>query len=275
MRLLPAATLSLVTLLLAAACASGGGATAEPTSPPASAAPSEPSGVGVAPSAEDLEGRTFIVTRADGYVIVPGSEITLGFERGQLGISAGCNQMGGAYQVVDGVLQVGAMMMTEMACQEPLMAQDTWISTFVNGTAATLDGDTLTLAGDQVTLTATDRTVVRPDLPLEGTTWVIDGLIVNQAVSSMPAGVTATLEFADGKVSVRSGCNSGSGPAEIGDTAITFGPIGTTKMACDDPAMAVETHVLRVLSGDVAYSIEAGSLTMLGGGGGVTAKGGS
>lgn len=274
MRHLPLSAATLVAVVLLAACQAG---SASPV--PAQSSPAEPSAppsaAGGAPSAGDLDGRTFIVTRADGYTIVPGSEISLRFERGQLGISAGCNQMGGAYQVIDGVLQVGAMMMTEMACEEPLMAQDTWISTFVSGAAATLDGDTLVLAREGVILTAMDRTVVRPDLPLEGTTWVVDGLILNQAVSSMPAGVTATLAFADGKISVRSGCNSGSGPAEIGDTAISFGPIGTTKMACGDPAMAVETHVLRVLSGDVAYSIEAGSLTLLGAGGGLTARGGS
>jgi heat shock protein HslJ len=276
MRLLPlsatslAAALLLAALLLAA-CRPG---TATPL--PAVPAPGEPSAPpsapGGTPSAADLDGRTFIVTRADGYAIVPASEITLRFERGQLGISAGCNQMGGAYQVVDGVLQVGAMMTTEMACEEPLMAQDAWIGGFVNGAVLALDGDTLTLVADGVTLTGTDRTVVRPDLPLEGTTRVVDGLIVNQAVSSVPAGVTATLVFTDGKVSAQSGCNSGSGPAEIGDTAITFGPIATTKIACGDPAMAVETHVLRVLAGDVAWSIEASSLTLLGAGGGLTAK---
>lgn len=271
MRFVPVATISVVVLLLAAACTSGGGVTPLPSSP------ASPGDEPTPPAADagDLDGRTFIVTRADGHAIVPGSEIAFRFERGQLGISAGCNQMGGTYQVVDGVLGVGAMMMTEMGCEEPLMAQDSWIGAFVNGSALTLDGDTLTLARDGVTLTATDRTVARPDLPLEGTTWVVDGLIVNRAVSSMPTGVTATLEFADGKVSVRSGCNSGSGPAEIGGTAITFGPIATTKMACGDPAMAVETHVLRVLSGDVAYTIDAGSLTLLGAGGGLTAKGGS
>jgi heat shock protein HslJ len=274
MRLLTLTATTLVAVLVLAACQQGS-ATPAATQPGSGDGSEPPSGSGRAPSADDLDGRTFIVTGAVGYTVVPGSEISLRFERGQIGINAGCNQMGGAYQVVDGVLGVGAMMMTEMACEEPRMAQDSWVGTFVNGAALTLDGDTLTLATDAATLTAVDRTVARPDLPLEGTTWVIDGLVVNRAVSSMPAGVTATLELADGKISVRSGCNTGSGPAEIGDTVITFGPIATTKMACGDAAMAVETHVLRVLSGDVAWSIEAGSLTLLGAGGGLTAKGGS
>ncbi len=271
MRLLPIATLSLVALLLAAACASGGGgATAEPTSPQASAAPA-----GDAPNDADLEGRTFIVTHADGHAIVPGSEISFTFARGQLGISAGCNQMGGAFQVRDGVLSVGDMMMTEMGCEEPLMAQDGWISAFVGGAALMLHGDTLTLTRDGTTLTAMDRSVVKPDLPIEGTTWVVDGLIVDRAVSSMPVGVTAMLQFAAGKVDVDAGCNKGAGTAEISETAITFGPIATTKMACGDVAMAVEMHVLRVLQGDVAWTIDGDSLTLLGAGGGLTANGGS
>jgi heat shock protein HslJ len=219
-----------------------------------------------------LIGRTFIVTAADGYAIVAGSTISFTFENGQLGIRAGCNIIGGAYDIKDGVLATGAMMMTEMACEEPLMAQDTFISAFVNGARLTLDGATLTLAKDGVTLTATDETVARPDLPIEGTTWVVDGLIVNQAVSSMPVGVTAKVRFAAGRVEVDAGCNKGKGKAEIGDTAITFGTIGITKMACKDSAMAVEAHVLRVLRGDVAYTIDGDSLTLLGVGGGLMLK---
>ena len=41
--------------------------------------------------------------------------------------------MSGGYQVVDGVLEMGAMMTTEMGCEEPLMAQDTWICAFLAG----------------------------------------------------------------------------------------------------------------------------------------------
>ena len=266
----PLVTLAPAALVLVAACSTGDGVTPVPAIPTERPATSQ--STGSAPTTADLDTRTFIVTDAQGHDLVGGTMIALRFERGQLGISAGCNQMGGAYQVVDGMLAVGAMMTTEMACDEPLMAQDAWIGAFVNGAAIRLAGDTLTLSKDGVTLTATDRAVVQPDPPLEGTTWVVDGLIVNRAVSSLPAGVTATLELADGEVRVHSGCNSGSGRAQVGDTAITFGPIATTRMACGDAAMAVESHVLRVLSGDVAWSIEAGSLTLLGAGGGVTAK---
>ena len=161
------------------------------------------------------------------------------------------------------------MMTTEMACAEPLMAQDQWISAFVNGAAITLEGDTLTLAKDGVTVTATDKEVARPDLPVEGTVWVVEGLVSNQAVSSMPSGVEASLVFADGKVAVDTGCNKGSGAAEIGDTTITFGPIATTKMFCEGAAGEVEQQVLGVLTGEVAYTVDADVLQLRGAGGGL------
>jgi heat shock protein HslJ len=264
MRSLPILALSLAAVVVVAACSSGSAASPVPPASPAAASPAP-----AAPTTADLDGNTYIVTGVQGHDLVEGSEVSLRFDAGSLGISAGCNQMGGAYTVTDGVLTVGPMMTTEMACEEPLMAQDQWISTFVSGAAITLEGDTLTLAKDGVIVTATDREVAKPDLPVEGTVWTVEGLVSNQAVSSMPAGVEASLVFADGKVAVDAGCNKGSGAAEIGDTTITFGPIATTKMFCEGAAGEVEQQVLGVLTGEVAYTVDADVLQLRGAGGGL------
>jgi heat shock protein HslJ len=253
MRSLPILAISLATLVAVAACT---------PSAPGSAAPA-------ALTAADLDGHTYIVTAVEGRDLVEGSEVRFAFEDGQVGISAGCNHMGGKYAITDGVLKTDAMFMTEMACEEPLMAQDEWIAAFVNGATIAVDGDTLTLAKDGVTLTATDKEVAQPDLPLEGTVWMVEGLVSNQAVSSMPAGVEASLVLADGKVAVKTGCNSGSGSASIGDTSITFGPIATTKMFCEGAAGEVEQQVLGVLTGEVAYTVDADVLQLRGAGGGL------
>ena len=63
-----------------------------------------------------------------------------------------------------------------------------------------------------------DREVADPDRPLEGTRWVVDGIVAGDAVLSIPAGVTAAL----------------------------------TRKACAPEAMAVEQAVTAVLSGQVA-----------------------
>ncbi len=91
----------------------------------------------------------------------------------------------------------------------------------------------------------------------------------NQAVSSMPSGVEASLVFADGKVAVDAGCNKGNGAAEIGGTTITFGPIATTKMFCEGAAGEVEQQVLGVLTGEVAYTVDSDTLQLRGAGGGL------
>lgn len=269
MRFLSVAGLSLAAAVIAGACTSGGAAAPSGAASPAPSAPPSGAPGGAVPGDADLAGRVFIVTGTVGHDLVRDSTVTLTFEPGRIGITAGCNQMGGAYTIEDGTLVIGPMMMTEMACAEPLMAQDTWISEFLPGAALTLDGATLTLAKGGVTLTATDKKVAQPDLPLEGTTWVVEGIVTDQSLSSIPEGITPSLTFAGGRVAVDTGCNTGNGTARIDGTVIEFGPIGTTKIGCKGPAGDIERRVLAVLAGDVAWTIDADTLQLRGGGGGL------
>ncbi len=259
MRQLTILTAPLIVAVALAAC--GGVAAAPSASPDASADP--PAG---------LDGRTFLSTASTGHVLVAGSQVRITFQGGSVSISAGCNSMSGAYQVVDGRLQTDQMAMTEMACAEPLMAQDTWIASFVGGAGIRLDGDTLTLGKDGETLTLVDRVVADPDRPLLGTRWVVDSIVSGGSVGSVPQGVTAALTLSDGRVDVEAGCNRGTGSVEIGAGSITFGPIALTKMACAGPAMLVEDAVTTVLSGEVAYDIEADTLMLEAGGRGLVLR---
>jgi heat shock protein HslJ len=222
-------------------------------------------GGAASPSPASLDGRTFLSTDVDGHDLVPGTTVRLTFEAGRIGISAGCNQMGGAYAIADGRLTIGQMMTTEMACEEPLMAQDTWVASFLGGAAVTLSGDTLTLRNGDVTMTLTDREVADPDRPLEGTRWVLDGIVTGDAVSSVPAGVIAALTIANGRMEVEAGCNTGGAPVTVDDTTLTIGPLALTKRACAADAMAVEQAMTTVLSGKVDISIEADVLTLTAG----------
>lgn len=249
------------TFLLVAACSGGTGGGA-PTPVPSG---SPPDGTG----AQGLDGRTFLSTGIEGRILVAGSRIRIAFQDGQVSASGGCNSMSGRYELDGGRLVVRGLATTEMACDPPLMAQDTWLADLLDGATVALDGNTLTLAKGGVVLTLEDREVADPDRPLIGTRWVLDGLVSGDAVSSIPAGVTAALTFSDGRVDVEAGCNQGGGPVEITDTSLAIGPIALTKMACDGPAMAVEAAVGAVLSGTVTYTIEAGILTLDAGGDGL------
>jgi len=214
------------------------------------------------PARQGLEGRTFLSTGVLGRLLVAGSRVRLRFGGGQVGASAGCNSMGGPYTIVGDRLVAHQLATTEMACDPALMDQDRWLASLLDGATIALAGDVLTLAKDGVGLTLLDREVADPDRPLIGTRWVVDGLVSGDAVSSVPAGVVAALTFAAGRVDVEAGCNRGGGAVIVTDSTITFGPIALTKMACPGTAMDVERAVTAVLTGEVRYAIEAGTLTL-------------
>jgi heat shock protein HslJ len=227
---------------------------------------------GAVPSPAGLDGRTFISTTVVGHDLVAGSNVRLTFKDGQLGMSAGCNHIGGRYSIDAGRLTTGALAMTDMGCATELMAQDTWLSGFVSGATVGLDGSTLTLRNGAVTMSLTDREVADPDRPLEGTRWVVDGIVSGDAVSSIPAGVTAALTIAGGQLQVEAGCNRGHATIAVAAGTVTVGPLALTKMACGPDATAVEQAVVAVLSGTVAVDIDADVLTLTTGRQGLTLR---
>jgi heat shock protein HslJ len=213
-----------------------------------------------------LDGRTFVSTAVEGYQLVEGTQVQLTFDGSNLGATAGCNQMSSGYALEGDVLVVDATAMTQMACiPASLMDQDTWLSALLTSRpTVALDGDMLTLTSDGTVVTLQDREVANPDVPLEGTTWNVEGLISGDAVSTVPAGGRVpSLVLVDGSVSVDTGCNRGTGGYELGEGEITFGPLATTRAACTDPGAAeAERIVLATLAGTATYDIEADVLTL-------------
>jgi heat shock protein HslJ len=104
--------------------------------------------------------------------------------------------------------------------------------------------------------------VEEADQPLEGTRWVVDGLLANEGVSTIPVGAEASITITDGTAAVEAGCNTGSAPVEITDTTITFGPLVLTRMACPEPQTTLENAVIAVLDGEVSYAIDASTLQL-------------
>ena len=75
------------------------------------------------------------------------------------------------------------------------------------------------------------------------------------------------LSRADGKVSGHAGCNSYFGSAIVSGEAITFGNLGSTKMACPEPAMSQEARLLDALDGTRGYRLQDNALLLLDGAG--------
>jgi heat shock protein HslJ len=125
-------------------------------------------------------------------------------------------------------------------------------------------------AGDTV-ITLGDREVVEPDLPLTGTKWTVTTIFSGDAASSIPDDAVATFEFfADGKVTLNTGCNQAGGTAIVDGGTITFRDIVTTDIGCGGAAGQLEQAVVAVLNaGAVEWSIDAGGLTLMAGANGL------
>ena len=126
----------------------------------------------------------------------------------------------------------------------------------------TLDGDTLTLDDGTVTLTLVDKEVATPDQPIEGTLWVVDGIITGDAVSSVPEGVTASMRIVDGQAEVHFGLQHGRRPGR-GDRGHAH--VRAAHQHQDGLRGRPDGRRERgqpVLSGTVGYSIDADVLTL-------------
>jgi len=248
--------LPLLAVALLGACT----ATAVGSISPSAQAPTPPASNPPSAAGGGMIAGTFVSTSVAGHDLVKGTTVTLTFKDGQLSANAGCNTMSGTVVVLGGKLSVGQMAMTEMGCAAELMAQDQWLAAFLPGATADFGPGYLNLTKDGVTIKLVNKQTT--NLPIEGTTWTVSGLIAGDTASSIQQGVVATLVFSGGKVTVNTGCNTGGGTATIADGKITFGPIVLTRMACTTWAGAVEKAMTTVLTGTQPYTIDGSSLTI-------------
>ena len=254
-------------LLLVLACSDDpdevrlGGDGGRSKSPPDQAAADDP-----------LDGRTFVaILITEGEAdrrLVAGTELRLGFDDGQLSVTAGCNSLSGPYTLDGEALTVSQLGGTEMGCEPALMDQDMWIAEVLGrDVTVSIENAELTLTAGDTMVFLTDREVPGPDASLEGSTWMLDSLIDGVTVSSVPVGVTATVTFADGTYSLSPGCNNGGGAYlfgvdSTGRELLHLDAPALTRKACGGDAGSVEAAVLAVFEGTVDYDIIEQSLTL-------------
>jgi heat shock protein HslJ len=98
-------------------------------------------------------------------------------------------------------------------------------------------------------------------MSLPGTSWMLAEL----GGSAPAGGATATLAFgADGTATGNSGCNTFNGSVTLDGSSIDFGALATTRMACPEPGMSLETAFLGGLDGATSWRIDGGQLVLEG-----------
>jgi len=213
-----------------------------------------------------LAGRSFVAVSAEGLELPAGSALRLTFDGLRLQMSGGCNTGSADYDLVDGILVMEGMSLTEMACEQPLMDLDAAVAGMLaGGPTVQLEGDNLTLLAGERTVSLVDRRLQPADRELEGTLWVVHTAITGDTTVGGFEGAVATVQINGGSAAVNGGCNTGSASATVGDTSIEFGPILLTKMACAQPTMELEFMVAVVLQGTVSFRIQGDEMTVLNG----------
>jgi heat shock protein HslJ len=197
--------------------------------------------------------------------LVRGTRIELRFfADGRLDALTGCNHLGGDGRIEGGRLLLGDLSMTEMACDQDRMDQDTWFSTFLGARPTwTLAGDELTLATERAKVVLLDRRAADPDRPLMGTRWVVDTIINDDVASSVPGGTEAFLTLdGDGTVLGHTGCRAVRGDATVTDTTIRFSSVGGLDATCTGDAATLHAAVATILREEVTYRIDGPTLSL-------------
>jgi heat shock protein HslJ len=193
--------------------------------------------------------------------IVAGSRITLNVDGTQIGGSAACNTYGGTIQVGGSSVVISALSMTEMACQEDLMASEAaYLAALPRVTTVALNGNSLVLSGPQVELRYA-RVAPVADADPVGTTWILESLIRGETVASTVAEATLQLS-GEGRISATTGCREVTGRYTMseGQVQVTLDPYDT--IGCAAPLGDQDALILDVLSNGIAVSVEGDRLTL-------------
>jgi heat shock protein HslJ len=102
-----------------------------------------------------------------------------------------------------------------------------------------------------------------PDPGLEGTQWALRQLAVDGSLTEVPSDVAATLFLEAGQASGAAGCNTFSGGYVIDGSALTFGPMMSTLMICEDQTASIEASYLAAFPLVASYSLDGEALGLL------------
>ena len=200
---------------------------------------------------------------------IEGTDVTLKFDNdGRIAGSAGINNYFASYETEGETLSFGLIGSTLMAGSGPLMIQESTYLSLLGQTASFgINGDELTLFDSEgAVLLVFEKAQTPAPAPLTQTVWVLTAYDSgNGGISSVIAGTDVTLTFdGEGSISGSAGCNTYFASCETDGTALSFGPVGSTKMFCDEPVgtMDQESTYLNLLQSASGYEIEGDCLTM-------------
>jgi heat shock protein HslJ len=220
-----------------------------------------------------LKGRSFLSTSVteDGKAkqLAASTRVQFQFtDDGRLIADAGCNMMQAPVSTDGGKLAVKDLATTEMGCDAPRHAQDSWLAAVLQQKPTwKLDANQLNVTAGKTSLVLQDKAVTQPELPLDGTKWTLESLINGETASHPTGAEKAHLTIRGERVTGSTGCNDLQGIVSRTGDKLTFGEIATTARACSGDAGALEKAILTVLQRQLTFAIKVNRLSLRGTGG--------
>ena len=177
--------------------------------------------------------------------------------------STGCNRFSATYSQTGSKLTIHPGPITLAACTDPAAAaQETAILAHLPNVARFSDDSQLVLedsSGKALLTYAKGLTSIA------GTSWTATGINNGKGgVESNATTPTVTAAFGtDGSISGNSGCNTYNGKYAVsGTSSISITNVTTTRKACADDLMTLETQYLAALQAGTQYAMSGSTLTL-------------
>ena len=220
---------------------------------------------------EDITGVDWQLTAIaiDGVLadVPAGVTPTLRLDDGIASGSSGCNQFSGGYELDGQALTIGTVTSTLMLCEDPLGAvEGPYMEALPRVAAYTLDSDGVMrlIDGEGEVILEYAASASGSASPIEGVTWILSQQATDGELADLPADILVSMRLEGGAAGGSGGCNSWFASYTIEGDTIAFTEIGSTLIACDEPANTVERTFFANLEATATFAVDGTALTIAG-----------
>lgn len=206
-----------------------------------------------------VTGTKWDLVELEGMAVTGPGPATLDFDKGQAGGIAFCNNFSAPYEVEGASLSFGMMVSTLMLCPEA-GPETEYLDALRAVAEAAIEDGRLVLSDE----TGKVRLVYTPakDVPLEGTRWLLTGILENGGVSSLVLDTEITAVLSEGQLSGSAGCNQYSAPITVEGRTVSIGPAASTRMFCAEPEGVMEQEQAYLAALEQAVQVEISRETL-------------
>jgi heat shock protein HslJ len=193
---------------------------------------------------------------------------TLRLDDGFAGGSTGCNTFSGGYTLDGNALTFDVLTSTLRLCEDPLgSVEGPYLEALPLVAAYTLDPDGVLRLIDGEGQVILEYATPSPDgqgeaAPPEGITWLLTQQAVDGTLADLPADILVSMRLEGGAAGGSGGCNSWFASYTIDGDAIAFTEIGSTLIACEEPANTVERTFFGNLEAAATFTADEASLSV-------------